>query len=102
MKATDVISEMSVLGINGFARQPETAAETLDVIKKEMDRAPITGAVSLKESQDRRQDAVDAMLEIANNYSAVSSDIRKKLQEADTLLRKMNEAASEFRRIFNE
>ena len=99
-----VIEEMKELGIHGFSEKSETAVIPLDVIKKgtENEGGVNPRVTSFGENQERAKIVVKRMSAIADRISEVSVGLRENLREADSLLREMDEAASEFRRISNE
>ena len=90
------------MGISGFARRPETAAETLDVIKRDLGRAPSKMVPPLNESEGKRQDDASLMSELTERYTEISKGIREKLQEADSILKEMDDLASRYGRTFDE
>lgn len=99
-----VISEMNKIGIRGLPRAGDTAAKVLDVIKKgtKNEDMPKTGVAFFAENQEQAKVVLERMSAIADRMSKTAVGLRGHLREADTLLQEMDEAASEFRRTFNE
>ncbi len=104
MDVDRVIAEMKGIGIRGIPEACSPAALALNVIKKgtKNGAAPKVGVVLFRESQERAKVMLERMSAIADQMSKVSVGLREQLREADTFLREMDSAVSEFRRIFDE